>query len=276
MKLFNKVAIVGTGLIGGSIALAIKKKHLAHEVVGVSRRKKNLLFAKKIGAIDKGSQQIDVIKGADLVILATPVNTIIKLAPLISKIVKKDCIVSDVGSTKVEIVKNLSKIFSNFVGSHPLAGSEKASIVNAHERMFEGTLCVLTPTKNTYPAALNKIKILWQRIGAKTVLISPTKHDEILSFVSHLPHLAAFSLIGIIPKKYLKFASTGLRDVTRIAASDSELWAQILLSNQKNIIKSIGLLQANMSRIKFAVQRANKKQLMQILKKAKTKREYLA
>ena len=140
MKLFNKVAIVGVGLIGGSIALAIKKHRLAHEIIGVSRHTKSLLLAKKMGAIDRGSQDINIIKDADLVILATPVNTIINLAPKILKVIKRACIVSDVGSTKEQIVKILEKIFPNYIGSHPLAGSEKRGIINADPKIFKDSL----------------------------------------------------------------------------------------------------------------------------------------
>jgi prephenate dehydrogenase len=275
MKLFKKVAIIGTGLIGGSIALAIKKHHLAERIVGVSRHNKSLLLAKKKGAIDKGSLSLDIIKDADLLILAAPVNIIIKLAPSIAKIVRKDCIVTDVGSTKEKIVASLEKRFLNFVGSHPLAGSEKRGIINAEADIFKGSLCILTPTKNTNKKAFKKIKLLWSNASAKTIILSPSTHDNILSFVSHLPHIVAFSLISAIPKQYLKFASTGLKDTTRIAASDSELWSEIFLSNKKNILKAIELLQDNLSRIKTSIQRKDKKRLVQILKEAKIKRQKL-
>lgn len=275
MKLFNKVAIVGTGLIGGSLALAIKKKRLAHEIIGVSRHKKSLLLAKKRGAIDRGSQELNIIKDADLVILAMPVNTIINLATKISKIIRKVCIVSDVGSTKEEIVSYLAKTFPKYVGSHPLAGSEKRGIINASPHIFKDSLCILTPMKNTDVNALNKIKILWSQMGAKVVLLNPKTHDKILSFTSHLPHILAFSLIESIPKKYLKFASAGLRDTTRIAASDSQLWLDIFLSNQKNIIRTIELFENNLSRIKQAVQKKDKRRLLLILKEAKKRRNSL-
>lgn len=275
MKLFNKIAILGVGLIGGSIALAIKKKRLAKEIVGVSRHKNSLLLAKRKGAVDRASLSLGIIKDADLLILATPVNTIINLAPKISKIIKKECIVTDVGSTKEAIATSLEKKLPNYVGSHPLAGSEKRGIINAHPDLFKDSLCILTPTRNTNKRALNKVNLLWQRLGARTVLLSPQTHDKILSFVSHLPHIVAFSLIGIIPKQYLKFASSGLKDTTRIAASETELWADILLSNQKNIIKSMELLEANISRVRLALQRKDRKRLTLIIKKARVKRKVL-
>jgi prephenate dehydrogenase len=274
-KLFNKVAIIGTGLIGGSIALDIKRRKLANKVIGVSRRKKSLLLAKKLGAIDYGSQEIDIIKGADLVIMATPVSTILNLSNLISKSLTRDCLVTDVGSTKKEIVAKLEKVFPYYVGSHPLAGSEKRGVVNACANIFKDSLCILTPTKNTDPKALSKIKKLWTQLGAKVKFLSPDEHDKILSFVSHLAHIVAFSLIDIIPRQYLKFASNGLKDTTRIAASEAHLWVDIFLSNQKNTLKTIELFQHNLSRLKSAIKKRDRKLLSEILSQAKNKRDSL-
>jgi prephenate dehydrogenase len=275
MKLFKKVAIVGTGLIGGSIGLAIKKNMLADEVVGISRHKKNLLLAKHRGIIDSGSKDADIIKGADLVILATPVDRIIKFAPIISRMVKKDCIVTDVGSTKKEIVEALEKFFPSYLGSHPLAGSEKRGVSNAQADLFRGTLCILTPTKKTKPDTLLKLEKFWKMLGAKVIFLSTETHDKILSFVSHLPHVVAFSLIDSIPKQYLGFSPSSLKDTTRIAASDSEIWADIFLSNRKNMLKTIGLLQNNLSRIKHAIDKKERHLLTKILKEAKKRREAL-
>ncbi len=275
MRLFNKVAIIGVGLIGGSIAQAIKKKGLAGEVVGVSRHKKTLLLAKRLKAIDRGSQDLNIIKGADLVILATPVDMIMNLAAKISPLVSKECIVSDVGSTKQKIVSKLERIFPRYVGTHPLAGSEKRGIVNAQSDTFKDSLCIFTPTRYTDKKAQEKLWSLWTKLGAKVVLLSPEIHDKILSFVSHLAHLAAFSLIATMPPGYLKFASGGLKDTTRIAASDSELWADIFLSNQKYIMKAVTSFQENLGKIKSAINRRDKKLLIQILKKARAKRAVL-
>ena len=275
MRLFNKVAIIGTGLIGGSMALDIKKKRLAHQIIGVSRHKDTLIRAKKNRVIDKGSQDLSIIKDADLVVLATPVNTILKLSQIIAKFVSKDCIVTDVGSTKKEIVSKLSKIFPNYVGSHPLAGSEKCGITNVQSGIFKDSLCILTPAKNTSPKALKKINSLWNHLGARVVFLSPDTHDKILSFVSHLPHAIAFSLIDTLPDKYLKFAANGLKDTTRIALSDSRLWADIFLSNRKNMLKAIESFQDKLSGIKSAINRRDEKTLIRIMKKAKVKREIL-
>jgi len=275
MSLFNKVAIIGVGLIGGSIGLAIKKRGLAAEVVGMSRRKKSLRTALQKGAIDRGAQEMGIVRGADLMIFATPVSLILKLAPLLRKIIKPECIVSDVGSTKKEIVSRLEKIFPNYVGCHPLAGSEKRGIAHARPDIFRNSLCIMTPTKNTKAKVKEKVKKLWNQLGAKVVYLDAKVHDEALSFSSHLPHLAAFSLIGIVPRKYLRFAAGGLKDSTRIAASDSQLWADIFLSNKTNVLSAVDALQGNLSRIKSAIKKKDKGLLIKILKEAQAKREFL-
>lgn len=197
------------------------------------------------------------------------------MSPEIAKIVRKDCIVIDVGSTKKEIVNKLDRTFLNFLGSHPLAGLEKRSIRYAYPGLFKNSFCILTPTKKTSKNVLYKIKRLWRALGAKTILFSPDEHDKILSFVSHLPHVVAFSLMGIIPEGYLRFGATGLRDTTRIAASDAELWTDILLSNRNNIVNDIELLQEYLSSMKLALKKRDYRQLNLIITKAKQKRDAL-
>ncbi len=275
MKLFDKVAIIGTGLIGGSMALEIKKKRLAGQIIGVSRHRNTIIWAEKNRIIDKGSQDLAVIKDASLVVLAMPVETIMRFSKKVSKLIRKDCIVTDVGSTKKEIVSKLGNIFANYVGSHPLAGSEKRGIMNVQPCLFEGSLCILTPTKNTSPKALKKMKSLWNQLGARVVFLKPDTHDRILSFASHLPHAVSFSLINSIPDNYLRFAANGLKDTTRIALSDSRLWVDIFLSNRNNMLKSIESFQDNLSRIKSAINKRDERALIRILKKAKAKREAL-
>lgn len=275
MKLFKKVAIIGVGLIGGSIGLAIKKKGLACEVVGVGRHRKNLLLAKKRHAIDNASRDIGILSGADLVILAMPVSAILELAPKISGIISSDSIVSDVGSTKQEIVSRLGKLFPNYVGAHPLAGSEKQGSVNSQGDLFKGSLCILTPTKNTSRPALVKIKQLWRKLGAEVITLSGQEHDKILSFVSHLPHIAAFSLVNSVPSGYLRFASGGFKDTTRIASSDNRLWRDIFLTNRKYLIRAIESFQNNLSVMKQAIIKEDAQALDRILKRAKAKRDAL-
>jgi prephenate dehydrogenase len=275
MKIFNKVAVIGLGLIGGSIALCLKKQKLCGKIVGVSLHKDTILFARKNKIVDECSQGLDIIRGADLVILATPVDVILKLAPQLAKLLSKDCLVTDVGSTKRKIVRQLSRIFPNFVGSHPLAGSEKRGIKNSHSGLFIKSLCIVTPQKNTDKRSLSRIVKLWRTMGADTNILSPSEHDKILSYVSHLPHIAAFALMESVPDKYLKYAAGSLRDTTRIAASPSNIWTDIFLSNKQDILKGINLFLDNLGSLKQAILKNDKSRIKKILGSAKKKREGL-
>ena len=272
MRLFKKVAIIGTGLVGGSLALAIKRKGLAGEIVGVSKHKSSITRAKKIGAIDNGSTGLSIIRGADLIVFAAPVESIIKQAQVVCRLIGPETIVTDVGSTKEKIVGKMEKLFPFFIGSHPLAGSQRRGIDNAQSDLFVDSLCILTPTKKTKNSALNKVSALWRSIGVSTVHMSPSLHDKTLSLTSHLPHALAFALIDSIPKSSFKFSSSGLKGTTRIAASSEELWADIFLSNRKNILSSIGSFEMCLRKIKSTIKSNNRVRLLSILKKAKEKR----
>ncbi len=273
MKLFNKIAIIGTGLIGGSLALAIKKRKLSYRIIGVSRHIESLEFAKRKKIIDIGSQDISIIRDADLIILACPPQVIKDLAPKIKNVIKSSCIITDVASIKKDIVTALERIFPNYIGSHPLAGLEKRGIRNADAQIFKDSLCILTPTGKTLPRAKKKIERLWRSLGVKTVAMTPGEHDKILSFISHLPHVAAFSLMDTVPERFLRFAAGGLKDTTRIAASDPRLWAEIFLHNRNNMLKNIALYEKKLGIIKSAIQRKDKKNLISSLKKAQQKRK---
>jgi prephenate dehydrogenase len=275
MRAFEKVAVVGTGLIGGSMAMAMKNKRLCRRVIGISRHKESLVSGKRLGAIDVASLSLEAIKDADLVILAMPISVILKLAPKIAQIVKNDCLVLDVASTKVNITQKLSGLFKFFIGTHPLAGSEKRGINFARPDLFVNSLCVITPLKNSDKSAVIKVKKLWRALGAKTLVISPQRHDRILGFVSHLSHMAAFSLINSIPAEFLKFSTTSLKESTRIASSDPGLWADIILDNRENSLAGISKLQDNLQQLKSGLQSRSKTRITEFFKKAKIRRDSL-
>jgi len=275
MILFNKIVIIGTGLIGGSLGLALKKQHLAGSVIGLSRQRKNSKLAKKIGAIDSIGSSLEVVADADLVILATPIDTIIDLAGRISNKLKKGCIVIDVGSSKERIVSKISALIPNFLGCHPLAGSEKRGIVNLQDGIFKGSICIITPTAKTTPSTLSKIKLLWKKLGADIIILSAQKHDQALAFTSHLPHALAFSLISTIPAKFLNISSGSLKDTTRISGSDELLWSQIFLSNRKNLLNAVSSFQTKLAVLKLALKKKDVKSLTRILISAKEKRKRL-
>lgn len=272
MRLFNKVAIVGVGLIGGSIGLAVKKRKLARLVIGISRHKKTIDSALARKAIDRGFCDISAVQEADLVILALPVSSIIQIGRQITVLIKSGALVTDTGSTKKELVRGLEKALPNFVGAHPLAGSEKQGVINADGDLFRDSLCVLTPTKKTSKTALNKIKNFWKALGAEVFYLSPAKHDKYISYTSHLPHIVAFSLIHSIPRNTLYLASGGLRDATRIAASGDELWKDIFITNPENILIALKTFNNSLSRIRLAIIRRDTKALVRILRQTRLKR----
>ncbi|MDD5476919.1 MAG: prephenate dehydrogenase [Candidatus Omnitrophica bacterium] len=273
--MFNKVVIIGTGLIGGSLGLDLRKKHLAGQVIGLSRKKENANLAKRSGAIDSVGPSLDVVKDADLVILAAPVDAIMDMAPKIADKLKKDCIVIDVGSSKEKIVSKLSALIPNFLGCHPLTGSEKRGAANLGAGIFSGSVCVITPTPKTVKKTLEKIKLLWQKLGSSVVILSAKKHDRILASTSHLPHTIAFSLIGSVPNQFLNLSSGGLKDTTRIASSDARLWSQIFLSNRGNLLAALSSFQVKLNALKLALKNKNKKLLTKILASAQKKRKKL-
>lgn len=274
MKMFKKVAIIGTGLIGGSIGMAIKKAKLAGQVIGVSRHAISIQIAKKKQAIDIGSTDFSKIRGVDFVILATPVKTILSSVDKISRFIDKECLITDVGSTKSQIVERFSANFKNFVGSHPLAGSEKRGVSYASKGLFKKSICIITPQGSTSLKAKRRISEFWEKLGARVVEMPPRRHDEILGFTSHLPHAASFALMDIVPRRYLKFSSTGLKDATRIASSDADIWADIFLSNN-TLYDDIRRLEENLKRIRGLIKNGDRKRLIKILQSAKSKREQL-
>ncbi len=275
MKMFGKVVIIGTGLIGGSLGLALKKQRLCGRVIGLSRRRENAVLAQKNGAIDEIAGSLEAVSEADLVVLATPVDKIIDFGLRIRGKIRKDCIVIDVGSTKETIVSKLSPLIPNFVGCHPLAGSEKRGAANLKENIFKGSLCILTPADRTSKRALSTVKLFWKELGARTVELSAKKHDQVLALTSHLPHFLAFSLINSVPEGCLRLSSNGLKDTTRLSASDPELWSEIFFSNRANLLAALTVFEIKLTALKLALKNNDRKKLAGILRQAQTKRKLL-
>ncbi|VAW12048.1 hypothetical protein MNBD_BACTEROID05-744, partial [hydrothermal vent metagenome] len=274
--LFKRVTIVGVGLMGGSVGLAIRKHRLAKEVVGLSQKQSSLVAAIKKKAIDTACSDVSkAIRNADLVILATPVDSIIKLLSTISPYLRRGCVVTDIGSSKVEIVKAAEKVLGNgvnFVGSHPLVGSEKQGVEFATAELFDHSQCIMTPIKKTNNSAREKVKKLWSRVGCEVTILSAQEHDEIMAYTSHLPHLLAFGLTEIISQEHLKFAARGLLDTTRIAGSSPQMWNDICLSNSQNVLKSLDHFVKDLSILRKAIVNKDQKTLLEYLTKAQEKR----
>lgn len=276
---FRKVVILGVGFMGGSLGLAIKKNRLAKEVVGVSQKQSTLLDAIKIKAIDTGLTEIPpAVNNADLVVLCTPVESIRKLLPVIAPHLKRGCIVTDMGSTKSDIVEEAEKIFPSsvfFVGSHPMVGSEKKGVDFAKESLFENAVCFMTPNKKTHHHAQERVSLLWSKLGMKIKYLTPEDHDKILAYVSHTPHVMVFGLMDIIPKEFLEYASTGLKDTTRIASSSPQMWNDICLANSKNVVNVLDELVKKLSELRKAIVDHDQNSLMDYFAKAKEKRDAL-
>ena len=272
MRLFKNVAIVGVGLIGGSIGLAIKKKGLADKVIGIGRRRESLNEALAVGAVDQAYLGLENIKGADLVVLAAPVREIIKIIPQLPGLISKDCVVIDAGSTKSEILKTAQRYKLNFIGAHPLAGMEKKGPKYARAGLFENSWCLLVPAKTAKAAALKKIEKLWVKTGARIKIISARDHDRILAYTSHLPHLVVFGLLDCLKRDYLEFAASGLKDTTRIGLSDPLLWRDIFLTNRKEVLKAIKAFKKSLARLEETIAANHPGKLVSCLESSRNKR----
>jgi prephenate dehydrogenase len=277
--MFKRVTIIGLGLIGGSLALAIKEKKLAKEIIGVSRRKSTINQAIKNKIVDFATLDLeDGVRDSDLVIIATPVFKIARIAKQAVPFLKKGAILTDAGSTKKYIVKNIEKAGlkgMHFVGSHPIAGSERSGIKSADKDLFKGAYCILTETRNVNPKAFSKVKKFWGDIGMKVRVMPVDAHDRLLSKISHLPHVAAVSLVNSIGRKGIDLAAGGFQDTTRIASGEPELWKDIFLTNKENIIKDIGLLKKELFKIEAALKSNNSQDLLRLLSRAKSIRDSL-
>ena len=247
---FKKITIIGVGLIGGSLGLALKENRPNFKIIGVDKQE---VIEKAIarGAINEGTISLEEgIKEADVVIIATPVKTILNLLPQINPFLKKGCLVTDTGSTKQKIVQRANKALSKdifFIGGHPMSGSEKYGIDSADPHLFQDKTYILTPTKRNNLVAFEKIFLLIEVIGAKRLILDPLEHDRIVGAVSHLPQIIAVSLINTIGKlalqgnnnNYFKAIGDGFRDMTRIASSPYKMWEDICETNQENILEMI-------------------------------------
>ncbi len=281
---FKKIAIVGMGLIGGSVGMAIRKNRLG-EVIGVARRKESIREAVKIGAVDKGTTDIaEGVRNSDLVIIAVPVGAISKIVKTAIPHLKSGCIITDVGSTKQKIVMAMEKLLPQniyFVGSHPLAGSEKSGIEAASSTLFKNAACILTPCRRSSPRSINSIKNFWKALGMKVMIMNPEEHDSLLALTSHLPHLAAAGLVNLIgdfkkkDKRILSLIASGFRDTTRIAASSPILWEDICMSNKGKIVSSLKMYRGLLLRIEKSIRAGDSTSLMKFLKKGKKLRDEL-
>jgi prephenate dehydrogenase len=251
MKNIRNITVIGLGLIGGSLALALKRLGKNFVVTGYDIENDAMNIAKYRNIIDIiASDYIEASKNADLIIIATPLSKIIDVVESIKYNLKKDVIITDVGSAKEKIVKKINNILPEdayFIGGHPMAGSENEGVLSAKPDLFKNAFYILTPTEDTITEHLLTLHNILTKIGARVISISPEEHDENVALISHLPHILSTNLIEIVNdrqkklKNLFKLCAGGFRDMTRIAASNTKMWLDITIENREEIIKSIDL-----------------------------------
>jgi len=244
----RRLTLIGLGLLGGSVAKAARAEGLAREIVAVGRRPASLEPALRDGVVDHITTDIaEGVAGTDLCILATPVATLTSLLRMVWRAAPDPAVVTDVGSTKAAIVRTAEALGRDrplaFIGSHPMAGSEKSGYAVARPDLFKGALVILTPTDQSVPAALERVHDFWQSLGARVRMLDPVTHDRAVASISHLPHLVADALVDAVLRmdpSFLDIAATGFKDTTRIAASNPQVWREIFQENRDALGEALG------------------------------------
>jgi len=280
---FRKITIIGVGLLGGSIGLAVKRRKLARQTAGFVRRVASLKDCEKAGAVDFATTDLlAAVWKADLVILCSPLAQMRPLAERMLPALKPGAIVTDVGSVKASVVHELepliAKAGAHFVGSHPMAGAEKTGVSAARADLFENAVCVVTPTKNTNRAAPKRVKQFWKSLGSRVLELKPEIHDMLVGRSSHLPHVVAATLANLVlhpaqPKLQAALCANGFRDTTRIASGSPEMWRDIALANRKNLAKSLNAFVAELRKFQRTVQKGDAATIAAFFETAKQRRD---
>jgi prephenate dehydrogenase len=265
--LFERITIAGVGLVGGSLALAVREAGLATEVVGFGRSAENLAVARQRGLVDRVTRDpAEAVGDADAIVLAAPVGACVGLAEAFAPHARPGAVLTDVASVKAGLVAALEARWASVgpvVGAHPIAGSEASGAGAARGDLFRGQRCIVTPTTATDPRALAGIRALWEGVGARVETMRPAVHDELLARVSHLPHLVAYALVAAVGDarveglSALEYAGSGFRDTTRIAASPAEVWRDIALANAVPLRTALVAFRAALDRLERLVARGD-------------------
>jgi prephenate dehydrogenase len=273
------VAIVGVGMIGGSIGKALRARRLAAKVVGIGRSQASLDAAKRTGCVTDTSTGIAAASGADLVVVAAGVGAIPALLDAVDAVVRPGTLLTDAGSTKASIVAGWERRRRSrrgrFVGGHPIAGSHRRGPAAADGDLFAGRVAVVTPAKATPPADAEAIGDFWSAVGSTVFMMPPKEHDRILAATSHAPHVIAAALAAATPEATLAFTAGGWRDTTRIAAGDPDLWADILLDNAGGVGDAMKRFAVGVERLLAAIERGDRRRLVELLTRAKDTRDAL-
>jgi prephenate dehydrogenase len=280
---FRKITIIGVGLLGGSIGLAARKFHLAGEIAGFVRRKKTIVECEKFGATDFATTDLlAAVSNSDLVILCTPLAQMRSLAEQFLPALKRGAIVTDVGSVKAGVVRELESLAqksgAHFVGGHPMAGAENTGVAAARANLFENAVCVLTPTKKSSTTAVRKLEQFWKSLGARVLKMDAAQHDLLVSRSSHLPHVVAATLANLVlnpasPKQQAALCANGFRDTTRIASGSPEMWRDIALANRKNLSRSLDAFIDDLNKFQRALKKSDAKAVTKFFETAKARRD---
>lgn len=271
------MAILGLGLMGGSLGLALRRRRPAPFVAGYARRPEVRRYARRQGVVDAVfADPAQCVRDADLVVLCVPVRTMPELAAACAHALKPGCVVTDVGSTKSSVVAELRQQLAgcpvNVVGSHPIAGSDQAGIEAAVPDLYEGATVVVTRDRRTPARALVRVLRFWRQLGARTCVLSAAEHDRALAATSHLPHLAAAALVNAVlsgRQRLTRFCGSGFRDTTRIAAGSEEVWQDIVETNRDAIARELDAFAREVRRLHAAVSRGRPRDLAAFLTRAR-------
>jgi len=281
--LFERVAVIGVGLIGGSFSLAIKEQKLCRHVVGAGRSAANLKIALGRGVIDAvAPDAAAAVRKADLVLVAAPVAQFEKIFLAIGPHLAPDCLVMDAGSTKRDVVaaarRGLGNRLARFVPAHPIAGAEHSGAAAANPGLFRDRRVVLTPLKQNRKQDVDAIAALWSRIGARVSRMTPAAHDKVFAAVSHLPHLLAYALVDDVSRRrnaaqLFGYAAGGFRDFTRIASSHPEMWRDICVANSDQLLKEVVRFSLALERLKKLLKKKDAAALERLFANARAARE---
>jgi len=283
MPLINRLAVVGVGLIGGSLARILREKGEVGEIVGIGRGAANLQRAVELGVIDRYEHDLKAgVADADMVFLATPVCTIADIVAEIAPALHAGAIVTDGGSVKEEITLRCEQLLSEntyFVGGHPIAGTEKSGVDASFSTLYKGKRCILTPTEKTDSRALEKVVRMWELAGSEVIQMNPSKHDKMLAAISHLPHMVAYSLVNAVGdydgcgENILKYSAGGFKDFTRIASSDPVMWRDIALQNRPAVLEMMDFFAASYAELRTLVANSDAAGLERFFERSRDHRE---
>jgi prephenate dehydrogenase len=276
--------LVGVGLLGGSLGLALKQRRLAKSVVGFVRRAASVGECLKGAAVDSATLDLaSAVSGSDLIVLCTPIAQMRPLVEQLLPALEPGAIVTDVGSVKGRVVKDLEAIIAkagaHFIGSHPMAGSEKTGVAAASAELFLNAVCAITPTRKSNPEAAGKIEQLWKSVGARVLTLTPEEHDAMVSRSSHLPHVVAATLANLVlapehPKEQAELCANGFRDTTRIASGSPEMWRDIAVANRENLGSALEEFIARLQTLRQALKNQDDAAIAAFFNTAKQRRDF--